>query len=267
MSVIVAAISEAIRAFSASPAAGTPSAAATCVTRSSMLSRFRCGVRTTTGMPESRIWRTTSQGPIELSVRMTVGSSARMASPLSSWPFCVTRGRSAASGNPVEVSRPTTESPSPRPNTVAASDPDRSRARIRLVSLIVTSVSWLSTIVTGSDCSGASVTAVMPGSAMQAVDGPVQSFGSATGVSDPSGVVDASHRAGSASAGAAPVAVQPARPIARAASAATRARRRRGRVLMIKASLTYVTLVGRVDPAGSARRDARLRLGRTTAPG
>ncbi len=95
----------------------------------------------------------------EPSVITTVGRSARIASELTVWPLLVTTGRSIASGNVVEMSRPTTLSPNPRPNTVAAIEPEMSIGTIRSVDSTVTSVSpsrsW-ETTVAGSCCVRAS---------------------------------------------------------------------------------------------------------------
>jgi hypothetical protein len=53
-----------------------------------------------------------------MSVRITVGSGASIASALGSWPLLVTSGSFSASANWVEMSRPTTESLRPSSKTV-----------------------------------------------------------------------------------------------------------------------------------------------------
>src|SRR5690625_4815331 len=102
-----------------------------------MVSIERTSSKKITGMPASRSWSWTSVGPMVASVSTTLGSSERIAS---AWRSCapgVTTGRSAASGKPVEVSRPTTFSPSPREKTISASVPWRSTARMRVEAVLV----------------------------------------------------------------------------------------------------------------------------------
>ena len=143
----------------------------------------------TTAMPASRSWSTTSTGPIEPSVITTVGRSARIASELTVWPLLVTTGRSIASGNVVEMSRPTTLSPNPRPNTVAAIEPEMSIGTIRSVDSTVTSVSpsrsW-ETTVAGSCCAGVGI-ASMSAAWRSAVDSPTYAAGSSSSSSSASG--------------------------------------------------------------------------------
>ncbi|TIH32129.1 hypothetical protein D4765_16010 [Subtercola vilae] len=79
------------------------------------------------------------------------------------------------------MSRPTTCGPRPRANTVAASVPETSSARMRLASVTVTVVPWLSTTVVGSCGVGAGVRAAMLSLGRQAVDAPVSSRGGVVG--------------------------------------------------------------------------------------
>lgn len=113
ISATLASMSLVVRAASASPCSGTPRASATCWMSTPALSTVRLGSTMTTGMPASRIWSRTSQGPRLVSVMMTVGLRSRIASAARSWPTGVTSGRSAISAKVLEVSRPTIWSPRP----------------------------------------------------------------------------------------------------------------------------------------------------------
>ena len=94
-----------------------------------------------TGTPVSASCSTTSRGPIEPSVMITVGFCAMTDSALTAWPSAVMSGRSSAPGKSVETSRATSWSPRPRPHSVAAIEPDMSNATMREVSVTVTFVS------------------------------------------------------------------------------------------------------------------------------
>ncbi|CPU66903.1 Uncharacterised protein [Mycobacteroides abscessus] len=107
-------ICRSVRSTRASPCSGTPSAVATARIRSSTPSSVRASSKYTTGMPELSSWPRTSSVRIVASVRITEGSSPRIASTSSAWPAPVTTGTSAASGKPVGRSRPTTFAPNPR---------------------------------------------------------------------------------------------------------------------------------------------------------
>ena len=171
-------ISDRVRSANARPDPGTPSAAAIASIWSSTVSRVRSGSRNTTGMPASRSCSCTARGPMLVSVRITVGDRARMASALSECPPGVTLGMSAAAGKLVAVSRPTRLSPRPRAKIVSPMVPFWSTATMRLASVIVTGTPSADSTVTGKTGLCGASTGVGSRSSRTAVAGPGPLVGS-----------------------------------------------------------------------------------------
>jgi len=227
---------------SSSPAGAAPRAAATW--RASWLAPSRLGsVSTnTTAMPASRSCKTTSVGPIVPSVISTVGRSASTASLLTACPPEVMRGRPDASGNVVEMSRPTTLSPRPSPKMVAAIEPEMSRPRMRSVDVTVTSVSPARSCemtVAGRVCSGFSATGSMLESASKAVDGPSKSRGLSTRSRSARGTDWSPTAAGDASGAEADEQAPSSVTTSTAVIAAAARTERRGRVVMRSGVLVW----------------------------
>ena len=109
------------------------------------------------------------------SVMIRSGRNARTLSGEIAWPLPVTTGRSSTPGKVVEISRPTRFSPKPSAHTVAASDPDMSRASTRPVERISTdkgSPSSSEVTVEGRVCGGAVAGATISARDSSAVLGP-----------------------------------------------------------------------------------------------
>ena len=179
-----------MRVASASPVSGRPKIAATERAMAAGASRPGCSRTNTTVIPASRNCRTTSRGPMVPSVMSRSGRISRTDSGEMAWPLPVTTGRSSTPGNVVEISRPTRRSPNPNAQTVAAREPDMSRARTRSAASMVTSSSPVSSsevTVAGSEGVVLSSMGSIETSPRIALEDPTQSRGASSQVMSASG--------------------------------------------------------------------------------